>query len=65
MLTKKFKNILDDNKAQISVEYLIMIIFGMMLVITTGIVIINLNSFITVAKAKILTYRDNILSTLV
>ncbi|MCK9293084.1 MAG: hypothetical protein WCY27_01155 [archaeon] len=65
MLTKKLKNILNDNKAQISVEYLIMIIFGMMLVITTGIVIINLNSFITVAKAKILTYRDNILSTLV
>jgi len=61
----KINKILNDNKAQISVEYLIMIIFGMMLVITTGIVIINLNSFITVAKAKILTYRDNILSNLV
>jgi uncharacterized protein (UPF0333 family) len=55
--------LLDDKKAQLSVEYLIMIVFGMMLVITTGVVIINLSSLVTTAKAKILTYRDNILST--
>jgi hypothetical protein len=60
----KLNNILNDQRAQLSIEYLVMVIFGMILVITTGIVIINLNSFITVAKAKILTYRDNILSTL-
>jgi hypothetical protein len=55
--------LLDDKKAQLSVEYLIMIVFGMMLVVTTGIVIINLSGLVSVAKAKILTYRDNILST--
>ena len=58
-----FNKLLYDNKAQLSVEYLIMIVFGMMLVITTGIVIINLSSLVSVAKAKILTYRDNILSS--
>lgn len=58
-----FLKLLNDKKAQLSVEYLIMIVFGMMLVITTGIVIINLSSLVSVAKAKILTYRDNILST--
>ncbi|MEI8364388.1 MAG: hypothetical protein WCF78_02940 [archaeon] len=58
-----FNKLLYDKKAQLSVEYLIMIVFGMMLVITTGIVIINLSSLVSVAKAKILTYRDNILSS--
>jgi len=58
-----FLKLLNDKKAQLSVEYLIMIVFGMMLVITTGIVIINLSGLVSVAKAKILTYRDNILST--
>jgi len=58
------KQILKDNKAQISLEYLVMIVFGMMLVIITGIKIINLSILISVAKAKILNYRDNILATI-
>jgi len=58
------KQILKDNKAQISLEYLVMIVFGMMLVIITGIMIINLSILISVAKAKILNYRDNILATI-
>jgi uncharacterized protein (UPF0333 family) len=58
------KKLLEDNKAQLSVEYLVMIVFGIILVIITGLVVINLNSLITIAKGKILTYRDNILSTL-
>jgi uncharacterized protein (UPF0333 family) len=61
---KKISQLLNDQKGQISVEYLVMVIFGIILVITTGIIILNLNSYITVAKARILTYRDNILSTL-
>lgn len=61
---KNINIFLEEEKAQVSVEYLIMIVFGLMLVITTGIVIINLNSFVTMAKAKILTYRDNILASL-
>jgi uncharacterized protein (UPF0333 family) len=64
MFLNKLNQILNDQKGQISVEYLIMIVFGMILVITTGIVILNLNSFITVSKSKLLTYRDNILSSL-
>jgi uncharacterized protein (UPF0333 family) len=64
MFLNKLNKILNDQKGQISVEYLIMIVFGMILVITTGIVILNLNSFITVSKSKLLTYRDNILSSL-
>jgi uncharacterized protein (UPF0333 family) len=58
-----FNRLLKDNKAQLSVEYLIMVVFGMVLVVVTGIVIINLSSLVTIAKAKILTYRDNILSS--
>jgi len=58
-----FNKLLYDNKAQLSVEYLIMIVFGMMLVVTTGVVIINLSSLVSVAKSRILTYRDNILSS--
>jgi len=57
------KRLIEDQKAQLSVEYLIMVVFGMMLVITTGIVIINLSSLVSAAKAKVLTYRDNILSS--
>ncbi len=64
MIYKKLQDILNDQKGQVSIEYLVMIVFGMILVITTGIVILNLNTFITVAKSKILTYRDNILSSL-
>lgn len=60
MLTK----IIKDKKAQISIEYLVMIVFGTMLVIITGIIIVNLSSLISIAKAKILNYRDNILATL-
>jgi uncharacterized protein (UPF0333 family) len=56
--------LINDKKAQISVEYLIMIVFGTMLVIITGIIIINLSTLITIAKTKILNYRDNILATL-
>lgn len=64
MIKNILKRIKNDQKGQISVEYLVMIVFGMILVITTGIIILNLNSYVTIAKAKILTYRDNILSTL-
>lgn len=64
MIKEKIKMILQEQKAQISVEYLIMIIFGMILVISTGLIIINLNSFVTVAKSKILSYRDNLLTSL-
>jgi hypothetical protein len=60
----ELRRLLNEDRAQLSIEYLVIVIFGMILVITTGIVIINLNSLVTVAKAKILTYRDNILSTL-
>ena len=56
--------IINDKKAQVSVEYLIMIVFGTMLVIITGIIIVNLSTLITIAKTKILNYRDNILATL-
>jgi len=56
--------IINDKKAQVSIEYLIMIVFGTMLVIITGVIIINLSTLITIAKTKILNYRDSILSTL-
>jgi uncharacterized protein (UPF0333 family) len=59
-----YKRLITDKKAQISVEYLIMIVFGTMLVIITGIIIVNLSTLITIAKTKILNYRDNILATL-
>lgn len=59
-----FKRLLEDKKAQVSLEYLVIIVFGVMLVIITGIMIINLNILISLAKAKILNYRDNILTSL-
>ena len=61
---KVLKSLLNEQKAQLSVEYLIMIVFGIMLVVVAGIVIINLNTLLAVARSKILTYRDNILSNL-
>jgi uncharacterized protein (UPF0333 family) len=64
MIFKDIKKLIKDDKAQLSVEYLIMIVFGMMLVIVAGIVIINLNTLLSIARSKILTYRDNILSNL-
>ena len=64
-MKNNIKQIINDERAQLSVEYLIMLVFGVMLVIITGIVIINLNSLVTVAKSKILSYRDNILSSLI
>lgn len=59
-----FKRLLDDNKAQVSLEYLVIIVFGVMLVIITGIMIINLNILVSLAKTKILNYRDNILTSI-
>lgn len=59
-----FKRLLEDNKAQVSLEYLVIIVFGVMLVIITGIMILNLNILVSLAKAKILNYRDNILTSL-
>jgi uncharacterized protein (UPF0333 family) len=59
-----FKKLLEDNKAQVSLEYLVIIVFGVMLVIITGIMIINLNILVSLAKAKILNYRDNILTSI-
>lgn len=56
--------IINDKKAQISIEYLVMVVFGTMLVIITGIIIVNLSALISIAKTKILNYRDNILATL-
>ena len=64
-MKNNIKQIINDERAQLSIEYLIMLVFGIMLVIITGIVIINLNSLVTVAKSKILSYRDNILSSLI
>jgi uncharacterized protein (UPF0333 family) len=64
IIIKELNKIINDKKAQLSVEYLLMIIFGMMLVIIAGIVVINLNTLLSMARAKILTYRDNILSSL-
>jgi len=58
------KKLILDQRAQVSVEYLILIVFGMMLVITTGIIVININTLVAVAKSKILSYRDNIIATL-
>lgn len=58
------KRLIDDNRGQVSLEYLVMIVFGVMLVIITGIMIINLSVLISVAKAKILNYRHNILNTI-
>jgi len=63
-LKEEFKKIITDKKAQLSVEYLLMIVFGMMLVIIAGIVVLNLNTLLSIARSKILTYRDNILSNL-
>ncbi len=59
-----FSKLLNDKKAQVSIEYLIMIVFGTMLVIITGIIIVNLSTLITIAKTRILNYRDNIIATL-
>ncbi len=56
--------IIHDKKAQVSIEYLVMVVFGTMLVIITGIIIVNLSALISIAKTKILNYRDNILATL-
>lgn len=56
--------IINDKKAQVSIEYLVMVVFGTMLVIITGIIIVNLSALISIAKTKILNYRDNILATL-
>jgi len=58
------KRLATDERGQLSIEYLVLVVFGMMLVVTTGLVVVNLTSLVTVAKAKILTYRDNILSNL-
>jgi uncharacterized protein (UPF0333 family) len=60
----RLKELFEDNRGQVSLEYLIMVVFGVMLEIITGIMIINLGLLISVAKAKILNYRDNILATI-
>jgi len=53
-----------NERAQVSLEYLISIGFVLVLVLVATIVTMNLASIATVAQTKILTYRSETIETL-
>ncbi len=50
-------------KAQVSMEYLLTILFGVILAIIVAIMALNLTQIADIAKTKILAYRDDAISS--
>jgi len=50
-------------KAQVSMEYLLTILFGVILAIVVAIMALNLTQIADIAKTKILAYRDDAISS--
>ena len=53
-----------DNKAQVSIEYLITALFGIMLAMAAAVLIESLRAVALDARAKVLTYREQTISSL-
>ncbi|MBU0636559.1 hypothetical protein KKE06_06040 [Candidatus Micrarchaeota archaeon] len=53
-----------NSRAQASFEYLLMVSFGIMLVIAAGLLLNGLNAVALSARAKLLTYREEAISSL-
>ena len=53
-----------ESRGQVSLEYLLTILFAIILAIAAAVLALNLSSISQVAKTKILTYREEIISSL-
>jgi len=54
-----------DDKAQVSIEYLITALFGIMLAMAAAVMIEALRGIALDARAKVLTYREQTISSLI
>lgn len=45
-------------------EYLTMVMFGLLLAVAAGLLLASVNSVATTAKAKVLTYREQAIANL-
>lgn len=53
-----------DNKAQVSFEYLIIALFGIMLAMAAALLIESIRGVAQTAKTKIISYREETISSL-
>lgn len=53
-----------DSRAQASFEYLLMVTFGILLVTAAAFLLNSLSAVANAGKAKLLTYRDEAISSL-
>lgn len=53
-----------DSKAQVSIEYLLTLVFAVMLVIAATIIAFNISSIVTVVQTEIIAYRETAISSL-
>ena len=50
-----------DQKAQVSLEYLLTVMFAIVLAVAAAVLVLNLTGLSQQAKAKILEYRTNLI----
>jgi len=53
-----------NNRAQVSIEYLTMVMFGILLAVAAGVLLISVSTIASTAKAKVLTIRENAIANL-
>ena len=58
------KSFWPDSKAQVSVEYLLTVMFGVMLVIIVTIIAFNISKLADTAQLKVISNTHNAVSTL-
>jgi len=52
-----------NSKAQVSLEYLLTVLFGVILAMVVAVIALNLAQIADIAKTKILSYRDDAISS--
>ena len=53
-----------EEKAQVSLEYLLTVLFSVVLAMIAAVVAINVTQIATVAQSKVLLYRENAIAAL-
>ncbi len=53
-----------NQKAQVSLEYLLTVMFAIVLAVTAAALVLNLSGVSQQAKAKVLEYRDTLIAQL-
>jgi len=53
-----------SSRAQVSLEYLTLVTFALLLAIAAGLLLVSVSSVANTARAKVLTYREDAIANL-